>query len=118
MKYSEYVAESKKFAEMFANLPEHERHNLPAHKWMHVMAEVTCETPGCPHGTQLVSFRELCDGQYASWCGHCNTPNTHIVGIFDDGERVKLKARKLLPDDDDPWAMNDEHTAQKALSVN
>jgi len=106
MKYKEYLDEREKFiAGVIANskLPESERKDIEPHHWMWVLADVTCETPGCPHGTQQVSLAENGAGIYHSHCGNCNTTNSKIVGIFDDGP---VELRPHMPELD-PWAINE-----------
>lgn len=115
MNYADYLEASRAFAEEFGRLTDDEKLAFEPHKWMYMLADVTCETPGCPHGTQRVSFMELCNGTYSSWCGNCNTQNFMIVGIFDDCEVVLTPTDHTDPAD--PWVMNKEHDSKVAASV-
>lgn len=92
MKYDEHQAAVKvwhaKLAEINAGRADHEW-VLPesAEEMPHVIADVTCETNGCSHGTQRVLLIDWGTGEYHSHCGNCNTTNTLIVGHFEDGHR-------------------------------
>lgn len=106
MKYVDYITEVDNFAKHVSSLSTDELAHLIENnnQWLCVIADVTCETEACPHGTQRVTFLDMLDGEYSSWCGNCNTQNFKIMGIFDDGQ-FELKPKNHIQPDD-PWEMN------------